>query len=122
MSKILIIEDEIPLRQALKTKLQEEKMTVLEAKDGVEGIQMAIQNKPDLILLDIIMPKMNGIDVVKDLKNNIGLSQVPVFILTNLSEESSQKVVKDLGVEEYLIKSNIKIEDLVRKIKDRLGV
>ena len=121
MSKVLIVEDEIPLRMALKTKLTSEGITVLEAKDGAEGVQMAMANRPDLILLDIIMPKMNGIDVLKDLKNNVGLANVPVFMLTNLSEESTAKIVQELGAEEYLVKSNIKIEDLAAKIKTRLG-
>jgi len=118
---ILIVEDEIPLRMALKTKLASEGTTVLEAIDGVEALQIALANRPDLILLDIIMPRMNGIDVLKEIKNNPALAKIPVFMLTNLSEESSEKVVRGLGAEEYLIKSNIKIEDLAEKIKTRLG-
>lgn len=122
MSKILIIEDEVPLREALKAKLKEEGMTVLAAKDGYEGVQMATQNKPDLILLDIIMPKKNGLDVLKDLKNNLALVNIPVYVLTNLAEESSKKVSIELGAEEYLVKSNLKLADLASKIKTRLGV
>lgn len=121
MKKILIAEDEVPLREALKAKLSENQFEVLEAKDGEEAVQIAKINHPDMVLLDIIMPKMNGLDVLKSFKDDAALAKIPIYVLTNLSEQSSEKMAMDSGAEEYLIKSNLKLEDLVSKIKTRLG-
>lgn len=122
MNKILIIEDEIALRGALSIKLKKEGFEVLEAQNGQEGLNLAMTQKPDLVLLDIIMPEMNGLDVLKDIKNNVGLATVPVIVLTNLPEENAKEKVKELGGTEYLVKSNIPLEELVAKIKTYLAV
>jgi len=121
MSKILIIEDEIALRSALSVKLKKEGFEVLEAQNGQEGLDLAVTQKPDLVLLDIIMPGMNGLDVLKDMKSNAGLVNVPVIVLTNLPEESAKEKVKELGGTEYLVKSNMPLEELVAKIKTYLA-
>ena len=121
MSKILIIEDEIALRSALSIKLKKEGFEVLEAQNGQEGLDLAVTQKPDLVLLDIIMPGMNGLDVLKDMKSNAGLVNVPVIVLTNLPEESAKEKVKELGGTEYLVKSNMPLEELVAKIKTYLA-
>lgn len=121
VQKILIIEDEISLRTALKDKFTREGFDVLEASDGVAAVEVAKQNKPDLILLDIIMPKQNGLDVLKAMKTNLALVSVPVFVLTNLSEESNKQETKKLGVEEYLIKSDYSLEEIVSMVKKRLN-
>lgn len=122
MSKILIIEDEIALRSALSIKLKKEGFEVLEAQNGQQGLDLAKTQKPDLVLLDIIMPGMNGLDVLKAMKANAGLLNMFVIVLTNLPEESAKEKVKELGGTEYLVKSNIPIEDLVTKIKSYLSV
>ena len=121
MNKILIVEDEISLSNALKDKLSQEGLEIIVAKDGNEGVNLAVQNHPDLILLDIMMPKMNGLDVLKALKNNPGLLSIPVFVLTNLPQENTGKIAKDLGAEEYLVKANLPLGELVKKIKARLS-
>lgn len=118
---VLIIEDEMPLRQALSIKLKQEGINVLEAKNGREGLEIVKEAKPDLILLDIIMPGMNGLDVLKSIKSNLNLIKIPVIVLTNLPEESARAKVTELGGTEYLVKSNIPIEKLILKIKQYLS-
>lgn len=120
MAKVLIVEDEIALRTALIDKLKNEHFEVFDAANGQEGLAAAREKKPDLILLDIMMPGMNGLDVLKELKSNAGLIDTPVFILTNLPEESARIKTQELGAAEYLVKSNIPIEELVNKIKSYL--
>lgn len=118
---ILIVEDELPLRQALKMKLEKEGYKVIEGTNGEEGLELAKTQRPSLILLDIMMPKMNGLDVLKGIKSNAILGSVPVIMLTNLPEESARTKVEELGGSEYLVKSNIPIEELVTKIKGYLA-
>lgn len=118
---ILIVEDELPLRQALKMKLEKEGYKVIEGTNGEEGLELAKTQRPNLILLDIMMPKMNGLDVLKGIKSNAILGKVPVIMLTNLPEESARTKVEELGGSEYLVKSNIPIEELVTKIKGYLA-
>ena len=118
---VLIIEDELTLRQALVMKLQKEGIDVFQAQNGEEGLEMAKTYRPNLVILDIIMPKMNGLDVLKGIKSNAGLLNIPVIVLTNLPEESARKKVEELGGNEYLIKSNIPIEELTDKIKSYLA-
>jgi DNA-binding response OmpR family regulator len=117
MIKVLIIEDEIPLREALVLKLKKEGFEPIGAKDGAEGIEAARTQKPDLIFLDILMPKMNGLDVLKELKTNAALVNTPIIILTNLPEESARQKAKELGAAEYLVKSNSPLELLIEKVK-----
>lgn len=121
MAKILIIEDEVALREALSFKLKKEKFEVLEASNGQEGLDLAKAQKPDFILLDIIMPGMNGLDVLKEMKANAGLLNTPIIVLTNLPEESAKEKVEELGGTEYLVKSNVPLEALVTKIKTYLA-
>lgn len=122
MKKILIVEDEVALLQALTEKLKREEFEILQAKNGEEGLQQALNLHPDLILLDIIMPVMDGMTMLLKLRNDDWGKTVPVMILTNLSDE--QKVSESLqqGVYDYLVKSGWTLEDLVNKIKDRLGI
>lgn len=123
MKKILIVEDEDSLRNALRDKLTREDFQVLEAKNGQEGLAAAIREHPDLILLDIIMPIMDGMTMLKKLRteNEWGKS-APVIILTNLTSDSNQ-IINDVTVLEpsfYLVKSDWKLEDLMKKIKEVL--
>lgn len=117
MAKILIIEDETPLREALKIKLTKEGYEAIEAQDGIQGIEMAKAEKPDLIFLDVIMPKLNGLDVLKEIKSNSALMNCTVIMLTNLPEESAKQKAKELGASEYLVKSNSPLEALMEKVK-----
>jgi len=121
--KILIIEDDAPLRKALVLEfIKDGSFVVFEAENGKEGLVVAFKEHPHLILLDMIMPKMNGEEVFNNLcKDEWGIG-VPVIILTNLSD--SKTIVENIrnGVSDYLIKSECKISDILKKVKERLGM
>ncbi len=121
---ILIVEDESPLRRALRDKLTREGFDVSEAKNGVTGLAAAITDHPDLILLDIVMPKMDGITLLRQLRNTNDYGKtVPVIFLTNLTsaDEQRNQDMAELEPSLYLVKSDWKIQDVVAKIRERLG-
>src|SRR3989344_3013072 len=119
--KILVIEaveDEISLRNALHEKFTAEGFRILEARDGEEGLAIALREHPDLILLDILMPKMDGITMMKKLRQaNEWGKKVPIILLTNLSakDEKINKAIADYEPAYYLVKSNWSMADLVEK-------
>lgn len=125
--KILVIEaieDDNSLRRALRDKFTREGFNILEAIDGEEGLTIALSEHPDLIVLDILMPKMDGLTMMKKLrqKNEWG-KNVPIIFLTNLSADNDKinKAITDYMPAYYLVKSNHTIDDLVEKIKERLS-
>lgn len=118
--KILIVEDEQTLSKALAFKLTSEGFKVLQARDGEEGLESALRNKPDLILLDIIMPKMDGLTMLNKLREDEWGKDVPIFMLTNLSNAEDVDKATKKGVYDYLIKSNWKLGEIVAKIKEEL--
>ena len=119
---ILIIEDEATLHRALLEFLTDEGFSVLSAMDGEEGVKLTKSKKPDLILLDIILPKKDGYEVLDEIKSNDETKKIPVILLTNL--ESAQDIQKafEKGATTYLVKSSYKLEDIVKKIKETLKV
>ncbi len=119
--KILIVEDETPLRNALRDKLIHEGYVVLEAKNGEEGLESALRDHPDLILLDIVMPRMDGMTVLGKLRQDAWGADVKVIILTNLSEVVKVSEVMARGSFSYLVKSDWKLEEVVIKVKEVLG-
>lgn len=119
---VLVIEDHAPVRMALVEKLQHDGMRTLEAKDGEEGLAVALKEKPDLILLDIIMPRMSGMTMLESLRKDAWGKTVPVIILTNLNPDD--KIMREIVETEpvfYLVKADWKIEDVSAKIKEVLG-
>lgn len=117
MAKVLIVDDDAFLSGIYATKLELEKFSVVQAKDGEEGIRMAIKESPDLILLDVLMPKLDGFEVLKRLKNDEGTKQIPVIMLTNLGQkEDVEKGLTD-GAVDYLIKAHFVPTEAVTKIK-----
>jgi len=120
--KILIVEDESSLLSALVEKLTKEGFETLEAKNGEEGLVMAKKEKPDLILLDIVMPVMDGITMLKQMRNSDWGKEIPVIMLTNLSEDDKVDESLENGAFEYLVKSDWKLEDVVKKIRIRLSI
>jgi DNA-binding response OmpR family regulator len=120
--KILIVEDELPLLNVLSEKLTHEGFSVLQAKNGLEGLEVALKERPDLILLDIIMPVMDGINMLKKLHEDLWGKTAKVIILTNLSEQKKVAEVLKEGMHDYLIKSDWKIADIVQQIKNRLDI
>ena len=117
---ILIVEDEVALSSALRLKLEAEGYIVLVAVDGEEGLAMAIERKPDLILLDIIMPKMDGMTMLGKLREDSRGRDFRVIILTNLSDEDKIEEAKRHGSYDYLIKADWKIEDILDKVREHL--
>lgn len=118
--KILFIEDEMRLQEALGVKLKKEGYEVISAFDGEAGLKMAEEQKPDLILLDLILPKKDGFKVLEEIKAKPGLNSATIIVLTNL--ESGRDVEKCLayGVHSYLAKANYSLEEIVQKIAEAL--
>lgn len=117
---ILIVEDEKPLRSALASKLLHEGYSILEASDGKEGLKVALETHPDLILLDIILPVMDGITMLKELREDEWGKNSKIIILTNLADEAKMSDSFHNAVFDYLIKTDWRLEDLVEKIKQKL--
>jgi len=116
--KILVVEDEATLQKALNDVLAQEGYEVLSALDGVSGLDLAKKENPDLILLDIILPKMDGFDVLRGLKEE--KSKIPVIVLTNLSDINDIQKALDLGATTYLVKADFHLEDVLKKVKEVL--
>lgn len=120
LKKILIVEDDKSLRHALEEIISQEGFTAMVASNGEEGLKSALKNHPDLILLDIIMPKMNGLNLLKSLRDDVWGKSVPVLLLTNDTDpEHMRETLKD-NATDYLIKSDWEIEDVVKKVKTTL--
>ena len=119
---ILIIEDEEMIMSVLKKKLIENGFEVITASDGEEGLVKAMSDNPDLILLDIVMPKLDGITMMEKYNQAKGGNKVPVIILSNLDSADKIEESKTKGVHDYLVKTNWSLDDVVKKIKETLGV
>jgi two-component system alkaline phosphatase synthesis response regulator PhoP len=117
---ILIIEDDRLLSGVLKNKLTHAGFSVLTASDGEEGLEMSITKKPDLILLDIIMPKMNGIDMLKKLREDAWGKSVPVLLLTNDDNPEHVKETLQDNATDYLIKTDWDINAVIERITETL--
>lgn len=120
MSKILIVDDEEAILLMYSEKLKTAGHEILTANDGKEGLKIAQKEKPDLIFLDIIMPQVNGLDVLKELKNNPDTKDIPVFLLTNLPEDATGSKARELGVTGYLVKAQVEPAKLEEIIKEAL--
>ena len=118
--KILSIEDEARLQEAMAAKLESDGYEVLSAFDGETGIKMAQEHKPDLILLDLILPKKDGFEVLEELKAKPGLPAVPILALTNLEDRRSIERCLSYGVHSYLAKANYSLDEISQKIKEAL--
>jgi len=118
----LIIEDEEQLQQILSEKLAQEGFEIVKAYDGDEGVKLALSGHPDLILLDLLMPKVDGIVVLEKIRADAWGKNVPVLVLTNLSDVSKMESAVHLQVSGYLVKSDWKLEDVVAKIREILHI
>lgn len=118
--KILLIEDEEALQRTMAEYLTDEKFEVLGAMDGQTGLEMAQTKLPDIILLDIILPKMDGFLVLEELKKSEKTKHIPVILLTNLENMENIQKAFEKGAAAYLIKADFKLEDVVGKIKEIL--
>lgn len=118
--KILVVEDEPTLSTALVDKFTAEQFTVTAAKNGQEGLETALKEHPDLILLDIVMPVMDGMSMLAQLRKDVWGKTAKVMLLTNLSDpqKMSDSIAQDVAG--YLIKSDWKLEDLVAEVKRKI--
>ncbi len=115
--KIMVIEDDRFLSSLIKARLEKDGFNILQAFDGEEAIKSLKQEQPDLIILDLIMPKVTGFEVLQMISITPGLSKVPVVILSNLAQDSDIEKARQLGAKEYFVKVKISIDDLIEKIK-----
>lgn len=115
--KILIVEDDVFLSDLYKTKFNLEGFEVFAAYDGEKGLELAEKNQPDIILLDLILPKLGGFAVLEHLKANKQLKTIPVILLTNLSQKADVENGLRLGAVDYLIKAHFMPSEVVTKIK-----
>jgi len=119
--KVLLIEDEKEVAELYRLKLSLDGYEVLTAENGEEGLEKAFSEKPELIFLDIKMPKMDGFEALKKLRSSEKTKNVPILILSNFDEQDLIEKGMTLGANEYLIKSQFTPEGISKKIKDWLG-
>ncbi|HSX33945.1 MAG TPA: response regulator [Candidatus Saccharimonadales bacterium] len=120
--KILFVEDDDALAGVYLVRLQAEGFDVKRVANGEEALAAAIAYKPDLVLLDVMMPKVSGFDVLDIIRNTPETANLKVVMLTALSQESDRKRAEQLGVDDYLVKSQVVISDVIDRIKSRLGL
>ncbi len=119
-TKVLIIEDDSYIMDMYKIKFEASNFEVISASDGIMGLKVLEKKKPDIILLDIIMPKMDGFSVLKEIKGNPALAEIPVILLTNLGQRENIEKGFDLGATGYIIKAHFTPSEIVKKIRDTL--
>ncbi len=120
MKKILFVEDEISLQKAIRELLTQEGYEVLTASDGDEGLIKAEKENPDLILLDLILPEKDGFEVLKELKADEKMKDIPVIVLTNLEGVGDVEKALTLGAKTYLVKANYELDDVLKMVRDNL--
>lgn len=116
MAKVLLVEDDTFLSGMYVKKLEMENFEVLLASDGKQGLRMIIEEIPDLILLDIILPKMSGFEILKEIKKDRKTKDIPVILLTNLGQKKDVERGFALGAKDYLIKAHFMPSEVVEKI------
>ncbi len=120
--RILLVEDDSTLASVYRARLELEGFNVREVNNGEDALSSALDYKPDLILLDAMMPKISGFDVLDILRNTAGTANVRVIMLTALSQPKDKERAEQLGVDDYLVKSQVVISDVVDRVKHHLGL
>jgi len=121
MKKILIIEDERVLAKALRDMLERSGFEADVASDGEEGVTKVASGRPDLVLLDIILPRLHGFEVLKRIKENPDTKATPVIILSNLDQDTDIDKARQLGAADFLTKAETDINNVLAKVKEHLG-
>jgi len=119
--KILIAEDEAILSTLLEKKLIEEGYQIFVAEDGEKSMEILNKEKVDLLLLDIIMPKKSGFEVMEEMKKDSKLSKIPVIIISNSGQPVELSKIKELGAKDWLIKTKFSPQEVVEKVKKQIG-
>lgn len=120
--KILLVEDDVALSTVYKSRMELEGFEIREVNNGEEALSAAIDFKPDLILLDAMMPKISGFDVLDILRNTTETANIRIIMLTALSQPKDKERAEALGVDDYLVKSQVVIGDVVERVKFHLGL
>lgn len=120
--KILLVEDDEALAAVYRSRLELEGFETQEVNNGEEALSTAVQFKPDLILLDVMMPKISGFDVLDILRNTPETANIRIIMLTALSQPKDKERAESLGVDDYLVKSQVVIGDVVERVKYHLGM
>jgi len=120
--RIVVVEDETFLLKALNMQLLNNNFEVFSAQDGLAGLNLIRETLPDLVLLDIILPKMNGFDVLAELKKDKKVKGIPVIILSNLGQDDEKKRGLDLGAIDYYIKASTSLSEITTKVKKVLKI
>lgn len=119
---VLLVEDEQFMREALESWMEKEGFAVLSAKDGKQGLSLALKKKPDIILLDILMPKMDGITLLKHLRSDTWGKTAAVFMLTNIGDEAMIDQANKLGAKGYMLKAEWSLKEISDKVKQILKI
>jgi two-component system alkaline phosphatase synthesis response regulator PhoP len=114
--RILIVEDDRFLRRACEASLQQRGFDVITAVDGEQGLELAVREKPDAILLDLLMPRRPGIEVLRALKAETSTAAIPVLILSNSSREEDKRLAMELGAVAYCVKANLSLRELAEEL------
>ncbi len=120
--KILLVEDDMALSAVYRSRLEIEGFDVREASNGEDALSATVEYRPDLILLDVMMPKISGFDVLDILRNTPETANVRIIMLTALSQPKDKERAESLGVDDYLVKSQVVIGDVVARVKHHLGI
>lgn len=115
--KVLIIEDDPLLVKMYTTKFSSDGFEVISASDGLEGLKLALEKVPDVIILDIMMPKMSGHDVLAKMRTSSKTNKIPVIVLSNLTQQSEAQKAIDLGAKEYMAKANFTPGQVIERVK-----
>jgi len=122
MTKIAIIEDDRVISQMYRMKFEADNFDVQVAANGKDGVALVEQFSPDIILLDLQMPVMNGVEALKEIRKADWGKTVPVLILTNLGEEEAPKEIRALGIHSYIVKADLTPRQVAERVKDALGI
>jgi len=120
MKKILFIEDEPALQESFKSAFARKGYELMQAMDGDDGLARMRVDKPDMVLLDLILPKKHGFEVLQEMKNDAVLKELPVIVLTNLENSEDVEKALELGATTYLVKANYSLEEIVQKVEEAL--
>lgn len=120
--KILLVEDDTALASVYQSRLELEGFDVCEANNGEDALSLAVSEHPDLVLLDVMMPKISGFDVLDILRNTPETTNIRVIMLTALSQPKDKERAEQLGVDDYLVKSQVVIDDVIERVRHHLGM
>lgn len=121
MAKILLVEDDSNLREIYGARLEAEGYEILTANDGEEALAVAVREKPDLIITDIMMPKISGFDMLDILRTTPETKDIKVIVMTALSQDTDRKRGTDLGAGNYIVKSQVTLDDVVGIVRDTIS-